>query len=283
MIIVVVYIVLEALYHFSFAPSRVCGMYLESRCGNQNSAKIQTPPPIIMLKDIISRLLSLGGKFQGIIVFVTGPEGSGKTTLAHKVAEAYEGTAVVPFSKVLEDFLEYKSSHKDTDRRDLSAIKQAKDMMKRRSKNIKHCLLCSALRHALINCCCEQKLIVVEGWLRREKQCQDTLQIVAECFPKHLLVCVEATCDRQSAFERALSRKQEHDQAEFLKNCHDEYWSQLDTIRKACSWAHRLEISTEGSPEETLENLTIAFNKLELELTDREFVKTTSSILGIAA
>lgn len=213
---------------------------------------------------------------QGVVAIYRGVEGSGKTTLAKKFADGFGNSGdFIPFSQHLQAYAEGKGkSH--------PMAKAALVKMAKREKDIDHRFLCSALRSALGCVSPTTSVISIEGWLRQVDQCRDTLQLIADRCPHHLLVVIEVTCSMESALARALSRGGNTDKEELIVKCHREYEAKRDHISRACEgWAHTLTVSAEGEPEETFSNLAQAFDGLKNRLAKKEvYTKTPAKIFG---
>lgn len=211
---------------------------------------------LFMIKTILGQLINfLATSFgcKGVLFFVIGPEGSGKTSLSKAVVNSLESSAMVPFSEAIKDHLEkIKESKPDF-------VKMVKSKMARRSKNIPHCFLLTVLRNALKVLTTDTsapQVVVVEGFLRSQEQCKSALDVVREFLPDHTLILLEAVCDPEIALPRDLERGQDNDREQFIKDCHTKYFGQLDIILEECEqWSHRIQVSTQESPEKTLENL----------------------------
>jgi adenylate kinase family enzyme len=182
-------------------------------------------------------------------MFVTGPEGSGKSTLSRAVDIEGQPVSIVSFSQELKRFIEAK---KEDDQWKI-AVRRAEKALAKRSKDLSPRLVKEVFRQALQAIPSDRRsLIVFEGFLRKDYQCAETPQLVADILPHHVLMCVEAVCPADIAHARALNRGLQTDTQELIAQCHQEYFAQLPLIRDLCKqWAHYVEVPTVHTEEKT--------------------------------
>ncbi len=229
-----------------------------------------------MLKLTIQQLLT-SAQCEGVLFFVIGPEGSGKTTLTEALVNQFSSSGMVPFSKAISAHLDSLESRKSR------LVQQVRALMRQRSKDIQPSFLYSVLRDALKGLG-KPQVVAIEGFLRRPDQCKQAPDIAAEFFPNHLFVCVEAVCDRHIAHERAVARKGAGDASPIISVCHDEYFRQLEIIRRECEpWSHHVQVCANGTQAETLDSLNQGLKDLAAQLRSGGKGKTFENLLGANA
>lgn len=269
----VVYIISRCTLIFSFVGLHECVIFTGNRV-----CCVSVSNSLLIMQNVICQIVNILAKgfgCKGVLFFVIGPEGSGKTTLTKALVDQYDSACMIPFSKAISEKLSSIELQKNK-----KLAEEIRMLMAQRSKNIPSSFLFSTLRGALKKYE-NSPVVAIEGFLRMEDQCEHALDIVGEFFPDHVLVCVEAVCKREIAEDRAVKRQGHNDSLSIIQSCHKEYFGKIETIREKCrSWSHHVQVCANGDEQQTLDNLSEALSVFVEEIQKEKKVKTFSKILA---
>ncbi len=206
-------------------------------------------------------------QFGGLMIFLIGPEGSGKSTLWKRLLAECEGTIyIVSFSDALKKFMKL---HKN-DASLKEAIAHAEgQMLARQKKTIDPRILLGTLRMILQECLDgKYEHCLIDGYPRILDQARTLAQMVGEFFLNKPIVLIEAQCSREESFKRAvLERALETDGPDTINRCHNEYFETLQRLKAILlTLTHYLTVSTQGSKEKSYENLVSELRGLLIRL-----------------
>lgn len=275
----VVYIISRCTLIFSFVGPHVCVVFYRGQGVLSLSSQAFINSFILPMNIASAMQQILGVNPAGCIFFPIGPEGSGKSSMSKAIQESVPEVQTIGISVILREYIEEQSSSKIPiySPETLACVRRKMNL---RQKDIRLCFVRDALLFALKKHT-GVKVLIIEGWLRQPEQCKNTIQFLSDYFPHHLLICAEAVCSLQTAFERAVkNRALATDKPDIIQRCHQEYEQLSPVIMGLCDqFAHTLQISTENSPEETLQHLGASLHALAMSLKKGD-IKTPARLLG---